>query len=216
MSQTIAWYEDDFCYYLWKPHGIASSFGQWPCFLDIIKNYQYIQDPLLQKAVQILLTEFGEEHEYGLLNRLDTDTCWLLYFAKTRDIKNAWKSLQKKWAITKYYIADVPGNVTWKMRVIGYPIIHHPQSKDRMICLSNSANNIYHKSKLLYCETRVEKLYYDEVRNFSCLLVSINKWVRHQIRCHLAAIGSPIVGERLYKKKKDTGILHLRSIWANI
>lgn len=216
INQAISWYEDDFCYYMRKPHGIASSFGRWPCFLDIIQNHNNIHDVALKTVATRLVEEFGQQGEYWLLNRLDNDTSGLLYFAKTQEIKENRRTLQKQWAITKYYIADVSGNVFWEQKLIAYPIIHHPQAKDRMICVLDSANKSHKNTKLLYCETRAEKLYYDEVNNYSCLLISIQKWVRHQIRCHLAAIWSPIIGEKLYKKKKDVGNLHLRSIWVKI
>jgi 23S rRNA-/tRNA-specific pseudouridylate synthase len=80
-----------------------------------------------------------------------------------------------------------------------------------MLCITKNSDNYNHKQS---CETRVEKIFYDEQNNYSCLLVIIQKGVRHQIRCHLASIGCPIIWEKIYKKKKDTGQLHLRSIWV--
>lgn len=217
MTQAISWYEDVYCYYFWKPHGIASSFGQWPCFLDVFKNIWSIQDTTLRQCMEHLDKTFGAENEYGLLNRLDNDTWWLLYFAKTKSIKDTRKDLQKKWLITKYYIADVTGDVWRNNKVVAYPIIHHPQSPDRMVCISNTDTNIYAtNTKKLYCETWIEKLYYDREKNYSCLLIYIQKWVRHQIRCHLSAIWCPIIWEKIYKKKKDAQLLHLWSIGVRV
>lgn len=200
------WFEDRYCYYAWKPHGIASTWGKWPCFLDCVNAPQIQNDtPVLPD----LSNHFSAVEEYWLLNRLDNDTAWLLYFAKNHANKKTWKDLQQQGRLIKYYLADVIGDVDWQRKCIAYPIIHHPQAKDRMLCVTKHIDNF---QKLQYCETWVEKLFYDREKNYSCLLVMINKWVRHQIRCHLASIGCPIIGENIYKKRKDAGILHLWSI----
>lgn len=203
----IVRFADEYCYYFWKPHGIASSWGQWPCFLDMFLTAN--TDPAIEKIRDVLSVSFGSENEFWLLNRLDNDTTGLLYFAKSPEIKNKRKELQSQWKIVKYYLADIAGNVERWNKCVAYPIAHHPQAKDRMICIQDSTNAHLQWQK---CETWIEKLYYDEEKNYSCLLIMIRKWVRHQIRCHLSAIGCPIIGEKIYKKKKDGENLRLRSV----
>lgn len=203
----IVWFEDDYCYYFWKPHGIASSRGEGPCFLDmfLISN----ADNHIENIRNNLRSIFDVNDEFWLLNRLDNDTSGLLYFAKSPEVKKQRKELQNQWKIIKYYLADVRGNIDRSDKCIAYPIAHHPQAKDRMVCIQDSTSN---RLQWQVCETWVEKLYYDEEKNSSCLLIMIRKWVRHQIRCHLSAIWCPIIGEKLYKKKKDIEHLHLWSI----
>jgi len=208
MDTQLVRFEDRYCYYFWKKHGIASTWGLWPCFLDSFD--QDISDKKTQNVIK-QLQSLGKDNEYGLLNRLDTDTAWLLYFAKDIAYKKEWKTLQEEGKLVKYYLADVRGDISWQRQCIAYPIIHHPQSKDRMVCIQENVDT--YKS-VQFCETRVEKLYYDPIKNYSCLLVMISKWVRHQIRCHLASIWCPIIGEKIYKKKKDKEYLHLWSIWV--
>lgn len=67
-SPKIA-YQDDNILLARKPHGIASSWGQEESFLNIIKKYG---SDYSMRSHQISV--FGEEGEYGLLNRLDTVT----------------------------------------------------------------------------------------------------------------------------------------------
>jgi 23S rRNA-/tRNA-specific pseudouridylate synthase len=85
---------------VWKPHGIPSTFGKEESFLDILKNkpqdLQLISlTALLKEKAEYLpsfllssleeesdlqgrrncqLDTFGQDQEYGLLNRLDNDT----------------------------------------------------------------------------------------------------------------------------------------------
>ncbi len=210
MGQVI-WFEDDYCYYFWKPHGIASSRGEWPCFLDMFLKSN--SDITVEKIRNNLNDIFWSNNEFGLLNRLDNDTGGLLYFAKSLEVKKQRKELQNQWKIVKYYLADVRGNIDRSDKCVAYPIAHHPQAKDRMTCIQNStSNNLQWQA----CETWIEKLYYDAEKNYSCLLIMIRKWVRHQIRCHLSAIGCPIIGEKIYKKKKDIEPLHLWSVGVRI
>jgi len=208
---NIIWFEDDYCYYFWKTHGIASSWGAWPCFLDMFLTNN--NDVSLEKIRIHLNDVFGSENEFWLLNRLDNDTTGLLYFAKSLSVKKQRKELQNQWKIVKYYIADIQWNVDRIDKCVAYPIAHHPQAKDRMICIQDSSST---HMQWQICETWIEKLYYDEIKNYSCLLIMIRKWVRHQIRCHLSAIWCPIIGEKIYKKKKDSGQLHLWSIGVSI
>jgi len=205
--EHIVWFEDVYCYYFWKPHGIASSWGWWPCFLDTFLTSN--PDIAIERIREHLNAIFGSEKEFWLLNRLDNDTSGLLYFAKSLEVKKQRRELQNQWKIVKYYLADIRGNVERSDKCVAYPIAHHPQAKDRMICIQNSSSS---NLQWQVCETWIEKLYYDEEKNYSCLLIMIHKWVRHQIRCHLSAIWCPIIGEKIYKKKKDTEQLRLWSV----
>jgi 23S rRNA-/tRNA-specific pseudouridylate synthase len=45
------------------------------------------------------------------------------------------------------------------------------------------------------------------------LLVTISKWIRHQIRAHLSSIWFPIVWEKIYIKKAWSEKLQLFCIW---
>jgi 23S rRNA-/tRNA-specific pseudouridylate synthase len=65
-------------------------------------------------------------------------------------------------------------------------------------------------------DTEIEKLYYDELSNTTTLLVTISKWIRHQIRAHLSSIWYPIVWEKIYIKNKSVEKLHLFSMWMKV
>jgi hypothetical protein len=73
-DKGLVWYEDEYCYYFWKAHGIASSFGQGPCFLDVLEKSAKGGNTKIKEIFDHLDTTFGREDEYGLLNRLDNDT----------------------------------------------------------------------------------------------------------------------------------------------
>ena len=213
----IIHYQDKYFYYLWKPEGVPSTFGKQKCFLDNLLESTDKDIIAIMSRQQELFTK---EEEYWLVNRLDNDTSWLLYFAKTPLVKQQYKQAQSEWSIQKYYIADVYGEYSSETQKISSPIWHHKFSSDRMVVISdkmaadkideNLTKNI--KWKLHYVDTYIEKLYYDEKSNITTLLVTISKWIRHQIRSHLSSIWCPIVWEKIYIKKKQVDKLHLFSI----
>ena len=207
-------YEDKCFYYFWKPCGIPSTYGNEKCFLD----YLIVSDDKNIQAIMLWQREFfSKQDEYGLVNRLDNDTTWLLYIAKTPLFKEKYKQAQKDWKIEKYYVADVYGKFPENEKFISYPITHHKFSSDRMVVISDTKQTGKIDTKRIQnAKTFVQFLYYDEKTNTSTLLVTISKWVRHQIRAHLSSIWFPIVWEKIYIKKPSNEDLHLYSIWVKI
>lgn len=179
--------------------------------IAIVKN---IQDK--KSIIQSLINIFWEEKEYWLLNRLDNDTWGLLYFAKDLKIYEEYKSKQNQNLLQKFYIAQVNGNPFFKTDDIeiniDYPIMHHKFSEDRMICLTKPWDITKWSWKQHPSSTNIALLNFDKSTNISTLIVSISKWIRHQIRVHLSSIWCPINWENIYSKHKYDTFLHLRSI----
>lgn len=211
-------YEDKYFYYFRKPCGIPSTYGKEKCFLDYLIESD---DKDIQAIVESQKEYFWEQDEYGLINRLDNDTTWLLYLAKTPLFKDIFKQAQKDWKIEKYYIADVYWKFSGNEKTISYPITHHKFSPDRMVVIldtkqTGALDNKIDTKRIQDATTHIQVLYYDEVLNQTTLLVTISKWIRHQIRAHLSSIWFPIVWEKIYIKTPSKEDLHLYSIWMKI
>ena len=54
---------------------------------------------------------FSRDEEYGLLNRLDTATSGLLYFARSREVYEQYRVWQHAGLVKKWYFAEVWGDV---------------------------------------------------------------------------------------------------------
>lgn len=213
-SMKINRYEDKYFYYFWKTNGIPSTYGNQKCFLDYLIESD---DKDIQSIILAQKEFFSQQEEYGLVNRLDNDTTWLLYMAKTPLFKQKYKQLQSEWKIKKYYVADVYWKIENKTQKIVYPITHHKYQKDRMVVFLNTKQTgKIDQKKLKYVQTDVELLYYDPEKNISTLWVQISKWMRHQIRAHLASIWYPIVWEKIYIKKPSNENLHLYSVGVDM
>lgn len=223
-------YENENIYLLWKPRGLPSTFGPEKSLLDFFSDKDQL-DKLLQNNTDFeyclpyisldwytkvedisiflnnQLTQFSQEQEFGLLNRLDNDTGGFLYFAKTSEKASWYKDLQSRNQVQKTYLAEVVGNPFYSSpeisKTISTPIMHHSQSEDKMITIKSLWDNLKWRGKVHNVSTYIQLIHYNSEKNTSLIKVVITKWVRHQIRVHLSSSGSPIIGDILYNKKSN-------------
>lgn len=208
MIQKVV-YQDKYFFYFWKPHWLPTSFGKQKSFLDFM-----VENKDKFSVVQHLYHIFLVEREFWLVNRLDNDTAGLLYFAKNVWIYNKYKRLQQQNLIEKIYLADVYWQIQKNLQ-INYPIMHHRYLSEKMVVIKKEKDKLKWRWKMHYVTTKIKRLYFDKKNNVSCIKIIITKWIRHQIRAHLASVWYPIVWDRLYNKETSNNILHLWSIGIN-
>lgn len=133
-----------------------------------------------------------------LVHRLDNETSGLMVAAKTEAIYEKLRALWNTSAVTKKYSALVVGKTphTGKITI---PIAHHPKKKKKMLVGGKKG-----RPAITYFTTLSSD------KNYTLLKVEIKSGVRHQIRAHLAFLGHPIVGDKVYgKPTKERHFLHL-------
>lgn len=237
MWTNILGFEYNDLFFLWKPCWIPSSFGEENSFLekvfeqwvtefelnsqeaDIMRLLKYDKIDWFLNIIENQKTQFSSNLEYGLLNRLDNDTWWLLYFAKNQKAYDQFKKVQSEWLVVKIYIADVDWIISDEFiskdgMIISNPIMHHRFQDDRMIVIADNDDIRKWRWKQQQAITTIKILSYDKNNYTTRVQAQITKWVRHQIRVHLAHIGFPIIWEKIYKKWKSNWYLHLRSMWV--
>lgn len=142
----------------------------------------------------VLRRTFGNE-ELTPMHRLDRDTGGLMLFAKTSDTAARFQRHLERILLRKFYLAVVPGEF--------------PESLDCNIPLSEKANaairsQMFPNPEGKVCRTLFRRLKVFEAtfgRNsgkFSLVEAELLTGRKHQIRAHLAALGFPILGDRLY------------------
>jgi 23S rRNA pseudouridine1911/1915/1917 synthase len=142
----------------------------------------------------------------GIVHRLDKETSGVMVVAKTQEAFEYLKSLFQKHEIKKTYEALVVGVPKKEHGVIDVPIGIKSGTLKRSIHSSKMAKDAI-------TEYRVVK----KIGAYSLLEVKPRTGRTHQIRVHLASIGTPIVGDRLYGKRNqpdfaDRLMLHAAAI----
>lgn len=139
--------------------------------------------------------------EAGLVNRLDNDTSGILIAART---PKAYEDLQKQFklgSVHKEYLALVIGYPP-EHGTIDAPIAHHPKKKSKMVVCDSQERIKEWKGRPASTSFSLLKKYQYETFEYALLSVAIETGSRHQIRAHLAHIGHPIAGDKLYKNPK--------------
>ncbi len=137
--------------------------------------------------------------EAGLLHRLDTDTSGIVLAALNNRAFERLRYQQRVGGILKEYEALVYG-VPDPYGEIRAPIVTRGR-RSRQVRVAGRVSATYRYRR--ECLTRYRCIAY--FKGCTLVQVSITTGARHQIRCHLASIGHPIVGDTLYGRLHAPG-----------
>jgi 23S rRNA pseudouridine1911/1915/1917 synthase len=139
------------------------------------------------------LAGVGGPERPGMVHRLDRDTSGLLVVAKNEAARDALARQWKEREVEKGYVALVHGRLEPPEGVIDAPIGRDPRHRQRMAVVEGgrAASTTYRVRRYLPAR---------QPNRDSHSLVDIRPLTgrTHQIRVHLAAVGHPVVGDRVY------------------
>ncbi|HEU0207745.1 MAG TPA: RNA pseudouridine synthase [Candidatus Udaeobacter sp.] len=141
----------------------------------------------------------GKDSHPQLVNRLDRETSGVTIVAKSavaaRQLRKIWESRE----VEKQYLAIVHGHVQREHGTIEAPLGKDEASK---VAVKDCVRADGAQALTEYwVEKRFQRAGYPS--GFSLLRVRLHTGRKHQIRIHLAHIGHPIVGDKLYGGDED-------------
>ena len=180
-------FEDESLVVFDKPQGLAASKGKTSSLCDLVfECYPGLAD-----------VHGYNTNEGGMLNRLDNDTGGLVMFAKSDKAFEYYLGLMQDEKIRKTYNAITDGKLKSDKGVVDTPIAHHPKNKKKMMVIDTMSGSFRGKPRISWTNWD----FIGKIGSYNLLEVTIVKGLRHQIRVHLASVGQPIVGDKLYNRR---------------
>lgn len=156
--------------------------------------------PTLTDVVQAHLTNQGIYRRAQAVQRIDVDTTGLVLFSTAHEFQAALDEQVASGSMHKCYLAVVKGAPSWETRRINAAVGRDRHNAQRMRVCAPGQGKV--------ASTRVRVLAHHD--GLTLLEAELETGRRHQIRVHLASVGYPIVGDKLYGGAPDKARGHER------
>jgi 23S rRNA pseudouridine1911/1915/1917 synthase len=135
------------------------------------------------------LSTLGGPTRPGIVHRLDRDTSGVILVARTEEAHHRLAKQFERRSVEKTYLAITQGQPQFDRDEISLPIGIHPYQREKMAVRRDHATS-------REAVTRFEVL--ERFRQGALVRVTPKTGRTHQIRVHMAAIGSPVLCDALY------------------
>jgi 23S rRNA pseudouridine1911/1915/1917 synthase len=142
------------------------------------------------------LSGIGGVARPGIVHRLDQDTSGLIVVAKSQKaMENLVKAFASHKHIEKTYIAVCHGRPRLDSGRIENLIGRHPVDRKRMAIVQRNGKSAITNWKVLSTPTESRE------KGYSLIECRIETGRTHQIRVHMASLGTPVIGDKQYGKQ---------------
>jgi 23S rRNA pseudouridine1911/1915/1917 synthase len=170
-------YEDDDVVVINKPRGLVvhPGAGNWSGTLI---------NGLLGRGVS--LSKLGGAYRPGVVHRIDKDTSGLLVVAKTDRAYHSLTSQLRAHTVERKYFAIVHGRIPHAAGIVDAPVGRDPHQRQRMAVTDSGKPAVTH----FEVNEWFDRYTYVDLR--------LETGRTHQIRVHMAYIGHPLAGDKVY------------------
>jgi len=186
-----------------KPAGVLTHASKVSGIKYQVLREKTVVDFLLKNYPEVKNVGDDPKIRPGIVHRLDKDVSGLMMVARTQRAFDYFKEQFQEQRVKKTYQAIVSGVPKERSGTIDKPIGLKPDTIKRTVHIKGA--------KMI--KEAVTKYRVVEIMDDRALLeVQPLTGRTHQIRVHLASIGHPVVGDKMYGSKKQDDELALRAV----
>jgi 23S rRNA pseudouridine1911/1915/1917 synthase len=163
----------------------------------------------------LLAFEITAGGQISIVNRLDRETSGVVLVAKTTAAARELGIWMQARRVTKEYHAIVWGWPDWESKTVDAPIVRQGEVEWSKIYLKQT---IHPHGAEAVTEFKVLRRFRKHTTNgewFSLVKAHPSTGRTHQIRVHLASLGHPIVGDKIYGPDENLYLRFIETGWTN-
>ena len=169
--------------------------------------------PTLWAALRELLAfELVNGGQVSIVNRLDRETSGLVLIAKTAAAARRFGLAMERHLVEKEYLAIVRGWPEWEETVVDAPLARQGAHGPSAIWLKQT---IHEKGAPALTEFRVEDRFVRQETPLAIIRAIPQTGRTHQIRVHIAHLGHPLVGDKIYGPDEKLYLRFIETGWTD-
>jgi 23S rRNA pseudouridine1911/1915/1917 synthase len=164
---------------------------------------------------QLFAYEIANGGQVSIVNRLDRETSGLILVAKSARAARRFGLLMQRRQIEKTYLALVWGWPEWQQTLVDAPLLRQGEYAASPIWLKQAIHSRGAPAQTEFI-VRQKFLRTSSAGDRFSVVEAVPKTGRtHQIRVHLASLGHPIVGDKIYGPDEQHYLRFIQTGWTS-